>query len=230
VKVFISSVITGFEAEREAAAEAARSLGFEVKLAEDFPALADSPQVACLAGVRWADVVVLLLGDRYGLPQASGLSATHEEYHEARDRRDVLAFVQANVTPEERQKAFIDEVQDYVGGRISDAFRTADELKSLVLLALHGLALRKQAGAADDSEITERARAALGHGIGSGGAVLSVTVASGPRQAVLRPALAEAPEFRETLLKEVLFGRSLSSPVRQLGGEFRERPPRCRAC
>jgi hypothetical protein len=24
--------------------------------------------------------------------------------------------------------------------------------------------------------------------------------------------------------------RSLSSPVRQLGGEFRERPPRCRAC
>lgn len=80
MKFFISSVIGGFEAEREAAVRAVRALRHEVVSAQDFPAGSDSPQTACLAGVRQSDAVVLLLGERYGPLQASGLSATHEEY------------------------------------------------------------------------------------------------------------------------------------------------------
>src|SRR6266498_5943032 len=41
--------------------------------------------------------VRLLLGARYGKRQASGLSATNEEYREAKTRCRVLAFVQRDV-------------------------------------------------------------------------------------------------------------------------------------
>ena len=95
MQVFISSVISGMEPYRNAAARAVRTLGHEPRMAEDYGASPDTPQRACLAGVRDADVVVLLLGARYGHPQESGLSATHEEYREAKERRPVLAFVNA---------------------------------------------------------------------------------------------------------------------------------------
>jgi uncharacterized protein DUF4062 len=100
VKVFISSVIAGMEDHRAAAREAAESLGYTVIAAEDFRASPSSPQQVCLGGVRDADVVVLLLGARYGTLQASGLSPTHEEYREARGTKPVLVFVHTGVTPE----------------------------------------------------------------------------------------------------------------------------------
>ena len=96
VKVFISSVITGFEPYREAAAGAVRLLGHEVIRAEDFPALAASPQQACLAGVRRSDVV-MLLGERYGQRQASGKAATEEEFGEAAASKPLLVFSQIGV-------------------------------------------------------------------------------------------------------------------------------------
>jgi Domain of unknown function (DUF4062) len=99
MKVFVSSVIRGFEPFREAAVEAVRVLGHEPVRAEDFGASPDSPQQACLAGVRASDAVVLLLGARYGARQASGRSATHEEYLEARERCPVLVFVQETPMP-----------------------------------------------------------------------------------------------------------------------------------
>jgi hypothetical protein len=71
--VFISSVIAGFQPFRDAASRAARTLRHEVIKAEDLGAAPESPQRLCLAGVRKADVVVLILGARYGEIQASGL-------------------------------------------------------------------------------------------------------------------------------------------------------------
>ncbi len=109
MKVFISSVIGGFEAYRDAAAQAISTLGHTAKRSEDYGASPSSPQAVCLAGVREADCVVLILGDRYGEDQPSGLSASHEEYREARDRVDVLAFIQRDISPETPQDAFITE-------------------------------------------------------------------------------------------------------------------------
>ena len=86
MKIFVSSLISGNESFRAAVAEAAQTLGYELIKAEDFSATTASPQQACLAAVRACDVVVLLLGERYGYTQPSGLSATHEEYREARER------------------------------------------------------------------------------------------------------------------------------------------------
>jgi hypothetical protein len=94
MKIFISSLISGFEPFREAVKSAVATLRHEAVMAEDFGAQPNSPQVACLQGVRSADLVVLLLGASYGYPQrSSGLSATHEEYLEARDTKPMLVFV-----------------------------------------------------------------------------------------------------------------------------------------
>src|SRR5690349_5931214 len=104
MKIFVSSVIRGFEQYRDAAARAAKTLGHEVKRAEDFAASPATPQQACLAGVRWADAVILLLGSRYGERQPSGIAPTHEEYREARERCPVLIFVERGVTVEPGQQ------------------------------------------------------------------------------------------------------------------------------
>src|SRR5207249_8235965 len=109
VRVFISSVITGLEPFRDAAADAARTLDHEVRRSEDFAASTASPQQVCLEGVRWADVVVLLLGERYGDVQPSELSPTHEEYREARDSKDVIAFTHRAAEREPAQTEFVEE-------------------------------------------------------------------------------------------------------------------------
>lgn len=50
MKIFISSLIRGFEPYRAAARDAVTQLGYEPVMAEDFPAQPNSPQVACLQG------------------------------------------------------------------------------------------------------------------------------------------------------------------------------------
>jgi hypothetical protein len=137
VRVFVSSLISGYEPYRVAAAEAVETLGHQVVRAEDFPASPGTPQQACLGAVRDSDLVVLLIGERYGHPQPSGLSATHEEYREARERKPVLVFVEAGVTRESAQQSFLDEVQAWATGHFRASFSSAAELKAVVLRGLH---------------------------------------------------------------------------------------------
>lgn len=153
VRVFVSSVIRGLEEFRDAAVRAARSLRHEVKRAEDFGASPASPQAACLAGVRWADVVLLILGERYGDPQASGLSPTHEEYREARERCSVLALIQDGVERDTAQARFLEEVRDWVSGHYTASFSTPEEIHDEVVRALHELELAHAAGPLDENEM-----------------------------------------------------------------------------
>ena len=83
MKVFISSLIAGFGPYRDAARRAVTTLRNEAVMAEDFGAQPNSSQIACLQGVRSADIVVLILGPDYGfVPSGSTISATHQEYRE----------------------------------------------------------------------------------------------------------------------------------------------------
>lgn len=141
MKVFISSLIGGFGAFRDAAATGIRALGYDPVRAEDFGASPTSPQQACLAGVRDADAVILLLGADYGARQTSGLSATHEEYREARDTKPVLVFIQDGVDPDPDQAAFIKEVRGWEHGHFNESFATADELRDRVIRGLHDYTL-----------------------------------------------------------------------------------------
>ena len=74
------------------------TLRHEPILAEDFGARPNSPQIACLQELRGSDIVVLILGEHYGfVPPGASLSATHQEYREARETKPVLAFVQQGI-------------------------------------------------------------------------------------------------------------------------------------
>ena len=138
MKVFISSLITGFEPFREAARSAIRTLRHEPVVAEEFGARPHSPQIACLQGIRSADIVVLILGERYGYVQgSSGVSPTHEEYLEARGTKPILMFVQEGVERDDQQAKFISEVQAWQAGHFRAGFKTAEELRDLVTRAIH---------------------------------------------------------------------------------------------
>ena len=208
MKVFVSSLITGYEAYRAAVADAITLLGHQVLRAEDLSASPATPQQACLGLVRDSDVLVLLMGARYGAVQPSGLSATHEEYREARERKPVLVFVEDEVAPEALQAEFLGEVQAWASGRIRRGYRDPGSLKEVVTRALHDHELATSHGAFDEAECMERARSLIPaneRGVG-GGAELLVAVAAGPYQQVIRPAELDEPTLVVDLQRDALFG------------------------
>lgn len=210
MKVFISSLIAGFETLRDAARHAVTTLRHEPVMAEDFGAQPNSPQLACLQGLRSSDVVVLVLGERYGTAQpTSGISATHEEYRQARGRKPVIAFVQGGVDPEPEQAAFIAEVQGWEGGLFRGQFRDAVELQAGVTRALHDYELANAVRPANLAGAVERATTLLPRADRNGGyeePSLVVAVVGEPHQQILRPVQLEANDLAEDLHQRALFG------------------------
>lgn len=207
MKVFISSLISGMEAERAAAKRAIEALRHEAVMAEDFGARASTPQVACLTGLRQSDLVVLVLGTRYGTKQASGLSATHEEYREARGRKPILIFVQVG-EPEADQATLIDETGSWESGLFRASFSTADELRDVVTRALHDYAITHASNPLDTDAMLRRATDLMPgrdhrHSSTAG---LHLTISAGPEGAILRPAELESPELSKAMEQQALFG------------------------
>ena len=180
---FVSSLITGMEPLREAARDAVETARFTPTMAEDFGARTTTPQVTCLQGVREADVVVLILGARYGDEQPSGVSATHEEWHEAKDTKPVLVFVEEGVDREPRQAALIDEVQKWASGRFRAGFRSPRELRIKVGQALIDLERASATKPVDETEMQARVSGLLSPSTSRGGfsqgPVLALAMAGG---------------------------------------------------
>ncbi len=227
MKVFISSLIAGFGPQRQAAKLGVTTLRHEAVMAEDFGALPTSPQVACLRGLRQSDMVVLILGDSYGAVQpGSGLSATHEEYREARQTKPVLAFVQQGVNTDPQQAAFIAEVQGWEGGLFRGGFDNSADLTAGVIRALHDNELTSVVGAVDPDELARRAATLIPPENRNmvTGAALNIALAMGPTQRILRPIEIEAPALTDAMLQMALFGenqildRSLGNEVALVGG------------
>jgi Domain of unknown function (DUF4062) len=209
VKIFISSLVTGMEQIRRAARAAVLALGHQPIMAEDFGARTSSPQVACLDELRQADAVVLILGQRYGAAQPSGLSATHEEYREARGRKTVLAFVQEGVERMPDQDSFVREVQSWEGGSFRAGFSGPEDLQPAITRALHNWQLAIAVGPLDPQDMLNRARALIPpeqRGSFSGITSLVVAIVGGPTQPVLRPIEIESAALAQDLLQAALFG------------------------
>ena len=140
--------------------------------------------------------MVLVLGERYGDIQPSGISATHEEFREAKDRKDIVAFVQQGVTAEAKQRAFISEVQKWSSGHFTGTFRSPGDFRDQVTAAIRDYEVSRASGGVDEGELlklaTELVPDARGHG-----AALAVAIAGGPRHQLLRPAKLEE-EFQTT--------------------------------
>lgn len=124
---------------RQAARQAVESLRQHPVMAEDFGAQPHSSQLACLDGVGTSDVYVGIYGQRYGFVARSGLSATEEEFQEARRRGlPILCFEQKG-PKEPAQQAFLDRIKAYESGYSIAFFATPEELKLLVVKAVHDL-------------------------------------------------------------------------------------------
>ena len=210
MKIFISSLINGFEPFRAAARAAVKTLKHEVIMAEDFAAQPHSAQIACLKGVREADLVVLVLGARYGTPQSpSGLSPTHEEYLEARGKKPILAFVQNDITREAKQAAFISDVQAWDSGLFRSGFDDAGDLQSEIIRAIHEYQLAHAAAPLDVGLLEQKSKQLLAQQSrreNSGTPFLKFAMVSGPIQQILRPAKLESAALKETLHQHALFG------------------------
>jgi hypothetical protein len=197
--------------ERAAVEAAARALGHAVVKAEDFLSSPTSPQKACLAAVRDSDAVVLLLGENYGATQASGLSATQEEFREAKDRCPVFVFVSGRDAQDEKQANFLKEAQDWLHGNFTGTFRSPQELQERVTRALHTWEMTQATGKVDADDLVHRADALLGterSRSNSHSPTIALAISAGPRQAVLRPAALEANELGEQLNQQAVFGRA----------------------
>ena len=144
-RVFLSSVIRGFTAERRAAREAVELLRQRPIMAEDFGAQPVSPRRACLEAVRTSDVFVAIFGARYGsVIPSSGISVSEEEFLEARRLgKDMLCFVQVGVRPEAPQTVLLRRVQDYESGFLTARFESPSVLKDQLIRSLGDL-LRRQ--------------------------------------------------------------------------------------
>lgn len=208
MKVFISSLIGGFEAERVAVKSAITTFSLEPVMAEDFPAQPNSPQIACLQGVRKADVVILVLGEQYGAIQTTtGLSATHEEYREARQTKQILAFVQQGVVYDQSQADFVREVQEWEGGYFRGGFTNPTDLEHAVTKALHAIILANVVGPVDEGELRTLAAQMLSSSNGRSSTTwLELGLSFGPLQTILRPSEMEDISIRNDFLKEALFG------------------------
>lgn len=211
MKVFISSLVAGFEDFRHAAKTAVTTLRHQPVMAEDFGAKPSSPQIACLQGVRESELVVVIFGERYGTVQHnSGLSATHEEYREARGRKPVIAFVQEGATFEREQATFVAEIQGWEGGLFRGSFRDTDELQAGITRALHDYELANAVGPLDTRAVAERAVALVSSRDRNSRAspALYMSVVGGPVQRVLRPAEIEASSLADYLFQTATVGEN----------------------
>lgn len=206
MKVFISSLISGMEAERAAAKSAIELLRHQAVMAEDFGAQPNSPQVACLNGLRQSDLVVLILSTRYGAKQASGLSATHEEYREARGAKPILTFIQQGEA-EADQAALIGEAGSWESGLFRESFSTPEELGKLVTRALHDYAVAHASAPVDPASLVQRAQQLLpGSERGRSSVALHVAIAAGPEGTILRPSELESTSLSDEMQRQALFG------------------------
>lgn len=210
MKVFVSSLIGGYQPLRQAARDAITSLGHEAIMAEDLRAQANSPQVACLQGLRSADLVVLILVDCYGSPQpGSGVSPTHEEYLEARGAKPILLFVQEGVEPEPRQAELLREAQGWQGGLFREGFSDAEQLRRLITRSIHAYELSHASAPLDVAALVREAEGLVADGHrdrGQGGPMLRFALVGGPARQLLRPAELEDEGLADAIQQRAMFG------------------------
>ncbi len=118
MRVFLSSTFKDLADIRRQVDDALRVAGRDSSQMEFFAARPESPLEVSLKEVRASDILVLIIGSRYGtLDQDSELSITHLEFRETvRDAIPVLAFKVPGEDSDGQEKAdrlrqFVEEVQ-----------------------------------------------------------------------------------------------------------------------
>lgn len=134
MKIFVSSVRSGLELERDALPGLIKALGHEPVRFEDFTAQAIPSRQACIQGVEASDAYLLVLGASYGhvFPE-TGHSATHDEWITAQ-RIGIPRYVfrKTGIELEVKQAEFEATLGDYGSGRFYKTFADVSELQQAV--------------------------------------------------------------------------------------------------
>jgi Domain of unknown function (DUF4062) len=137
-RVFVSSVIDGYEEYRQAAVAAIEAVGAEAVWFERFGGRDSDPNEAYLSEVRSSTVYVGLLGARYGRPLADRYSATHQEFLEAeRSGLRTSVWAEEDVEREGPQQSFFEEIRAF---GVTGAYRSPEELQRELEKRLRALA------------------------------------------------------------------------------------------
>jgi hypothetical protein len=202
-KVFISSIQRGFGEVRAAARRGVESLDLRAVMAETVGAVAASPQRALLDRVAESDALVLLFGPQYGARQASGFSATEEEFDEARRRGMPILVLRQEGELEPEQQAFLDRATGgWEDGVLYGNFRDAGDVGLAVVRGLTNLrdrAARTTLEPAAQARAAELAAAAQRQGYGRGGSIVRVALVPMLDHRLLDATMLENPELPETL-------------------------------
>lgn len=157
-RVFVSSVMDGFDEERASARQAIVSAGCEPVLIEDFPALQQSSRNACLDAVESCDAVVVVVGERGGWVAPSGKLVVQEEVEHARKKSiPVLAFI-SDGERDALAVEFVTFLSDYLSGNYRKTYASLQQLKELVEEAVT-FHFSGTEGAEMDNDFLERALA-----------------------------------------------------------------------
>jgi hypothetical protein len=151
-KVFISSVMNGFDKERATAKSAIESLSLSPVMAEDFGAKPYSPQVVCLEGVKKSDIYLGILGPSYGSVAKSGLSVSEEEFNIARERSIPILLFVMNCTREPRQEEFYKRISSYEEGYFISFFNSCTDFATEITKALYAYVSQGQADVLSSSD------------------------------------------------------------------------------
>ena len=135
--VFVSSVMGGMTAERQAVVAGVRQFGSRPIWFEDFGGMDDDPEDAYVGQVASSTIYLGILGRRYGTPLKSGYSATHAEYNEAerRGRRMSVWVTEAEIDGPQRD--FLNAVQVF---HTTGRYSSPEELSARVAARLRVMA------------------------------------------------------------------------------------------
>ena len=152
-RIFVSSVMTGFETYRIAAKSAIVAANADPILAEDYPSLSSSPRNACLDGVRSCDALILIISDRGGSVAPSGKLVVEEELEEAeKSGLSVFVFIQTTKR-DDLAEMLVKRVSDYTAGYFRKSFTSAESLAAEVKNTIQTLAPTK--GGADMNSVSD---------------------------------------------------------------------------
>lgn len=137
-RVFVSSVMVGYEDYRAAAIEGIEQVGAEPVAFERFGGREDDPEAAYLAEVSASSIYLGLLGARYGKPLPDRYSATHAEYnHAEREGLRLSVWAEQGMEREGPQQSFLEAVRIF---GVTGGYSTPDELRTGIVNRLRQLA------------------------------------------------------------------------------------------
>lgn len=205
-RVFISSVVEGFEAYRQAARDGVEAAGgIPILVNEDFPSLAVSSRNACLDAVESSDIYAAIIGSRGGWTTPSGRLVVEEEYLHARQHNlPTLVFIQDGNRDADANR-LVRHLSDYVDGRFRVQFNTPEDLRTSVERALRNPIQLLQVPPVSPSRVNEHLRHP--HRMANETALHFILVPERAEEMV-HPARFESDDFRHDLY-EVALGREV---------------------